>query len=117
MRWPLLLWLLAALACRSPAPNIDAERTRPPFNRTETKRALNEAAEHAASCGQPAGPRGEGQVECLFAPNGSVRSVRFLAGAFEGTDAGRCVESWFLKVTVPAYRGGTVFVTKKFEVR
>lgn len=78
MRWLLLLWLVAALACRAAVPQIDAERTRPPFNRSEAKRALNEAAEHAASCGQSAGPRGEGRVECVYAPNGSVRSVHFV---------------------------------------
>jgi len=116
MRWSVLLCLMAAIACRESSPSIGPEHA-PPFDKRAAKRALNEATEHAASCGQSAGPRGEGRVECVYAPSGKVRAVHFLSGTFERTEVGDCVRSWFLKATVPAYSGPSpVFVSKTFAV-
>jgi predicted Zn finger-like uncharacterized protein len=87
----------------------------PEFNRDAAAQSLGDAASRADSCRSIGGPSGSGQATVTFAPNGRV-SAASVGGEFAGTTVGACIARLFRNVTVPAFSGESVTVSKRFTI-
>ncbi|MFZ5894038.1 MAG: zinc-ribbon domain-containing protein [Myxococcota bacterium] len=87
----------------------------PEFNREAAAQGLGDAASRAESCRSLGGPSGSGQATVTFSPNGRVSSAT-IAGEFAGTTVGACISRLFRSVTVPAFSGESVTVSKRFTI-
>jgi hypothetical protein len=86
-----------------------------PFDRALAAKLLGASAERARSCGRPDGPRGTARARITFAPDGAVAGVE-LASPFDDTEVGRCLAAEITRVSLPAFDGEPVRVTKSFEI-
>jgi hypothetical protein len=94
-------------------PASTGERT---FDREAARRALEDAARHAANCRPPGGPRGKGRVQLRFEPNGKVGAAWLMTPLFDNTTSGSCVLMLFRRATVPEFDGPAEMVIKSFEI-
>ncbi len=69
-----------------------------------------------ATCKKPGGPTGEGHVLVTLVPSGKVKSVVVDTAPFAKTKMAGCIAKAFTKVRVPAFRGDSVVVGKKFRI-
>lgn len=92
------------------------EPTKPPFDTSAAKAALQAASSSAASCKQDDGPTGSGKVQVTFAPTGRATSANVIEGPFGGTSVGGCVAKLFRAAKVPAFSGDPVTVSKSFTI-
>ena len=87
------------------------------FDRSAAKAALAAAASMAAGCKQPDDPSGGARVSVTFALSGRVTSAKLVSGAFGGTKTGGCIVRAFRSISVPAFAGDPVTVTKDISVQ
>jgi len=73
------------------------------FNKAAARSALEDGADHAASCRNIDTPAGAARVAVTFAPSGKVTSAVIESGPFVGTAAGGCVASKFRNLHIPAF--------------
>jgi predicted Zn finger-like uncharacterized protein len=93
-----------------------AEETKPPFDTSAAKAALEAASASASSCKSDDGPTGRGKVQVTFAPTGRATSASVIEGPFGGTSVGGCVAKIFRGAKVPAFSGDAVTVSKSFTI-
>jgi hypothetical protein len=86
------------------------------FDRDAARRALEDAAGHAANCRPPGGPRGKGRVQLRFEPNGKVGAAWLMTPLFDNTTSGSCVLMLFRRATIPEFDGPAEMVIKSFEI-
>ena len=86
------------------------------FDRDAARRALEEAARHAANCRPPGGPRGKGRVQLRFEPDGKVGAAWLMTPLFDNSTSGSCVLMLFRRATVPEFDGPAEMVVKSFEI-
>jgi hypothetical protein len=111
---------LPAPAPSAAAPPSAPSATQPraaagPFNRGAALAQLGAASRRAASCKQPAGPTGGGQVTVTFSPDGSPSKVS-VASPFAGTSSGACLIGAFSAARVPPFTGSPVTLPWRFQV-
>jgi hypothetical protein len=87
------------------------------FDKGAAKAALAAAASMAAACKQPDDPSGGARVSVTFSPSGRVTTAKLVSGAFMGTPTGSCIARAFRTISVPAFSGDPVTVTKEVAVR
>lgn len=73
------------------------------FNKSAARSALEDAADHAASCRNIDTPAGAARVAVTFAPSGKVTSAVIESGPFVGTASGGCVASKFRNLHIPPF--------------
>jgi len=86
------------------------------FDRDAARRALEDAARHAANCRPPGGPRGKGRVQLRFEPSGKVGAAWLMTPLFDNTTSGSCVLMLFRRATIPEFDGPAEMVIKSFEI-
>jgi len=91
--------------------------TNPPadFDRDLAARLIGAALERSKTCPVLGGPTGQGRARVTFAADGSATLVEVEA-PFHDTEVGRCIERTLERVSLPAFSGSAVTVSKKFEV-
>jgi hypothetical protein len=87
------------------------------FDRAAAKAALAAAASAASGCKEPDDPSGGARVAVTFAPSGRVTSSKVMGPPFQGTQTGGCIARAFRGITVPAFDGDPVTITKEVSVR
>lgn len=108
--------MAARLARSDDAPAAPKSNSNDPeFNRDAAAQSLGDAASRADSCRTLGGPSGTGQATVTFSPNGRV-SAASVGGEFAGTTVGACITRLFRGVTVPAFSGDAVTVSKRFTI-
>ena len=108
--------MAARLARSDDAPAAPKSNSNDPeFNRDAAAQSLGDAASRADSCRTLGGPSGTGQATVTFSPNGRV-SAASVGGDFAGTTVGACITRLFRGVTVPAFSGDAVTVSKRFTI-
>lgn len=85
------------------------------FDRALAARLLSAGADRARACARPSGPSGPGRVRLTFSPDGSITSADVEA-PFKDTEVGRCVAHELARVSLPAFAGSPVTVTKRFDI-
>ena len=82
------------------------------------KKVVSEALDAVSlnMCKKPGGPTGEGHVLVTLAPNGKVKSAVVDTAPFAGSKAAGCIAKAFQKVRVPAFKGETIVLGKKFRI-
>jgi hypothetical protein len=84
-----------------------------PFDRSAAASALaTVSVQHCSASGQV----GTGHVMVTFAPTGRVSEVVVDDANFNGTPAGRCVQTAFFDARVPPFAGSPVKVGKSFSL-
>lgn len=73
------------------------------FDKSAARSALEDAADHAASCRNIDTPAGAARVAVTFAPSGKVTSAVIESGPFVGTASGGCVASKFRNLHIPPF--------------
>lgn len=96
----------------APAPSPAAGE----FDTSAAKAALAAAASAASACKQPDDPGGGARVSVTFAPSGRVTIAR-VTGSYQGTPTGSCIARAFRTISVPAFGGDPVTVTKEVAIR
>ena len=103
-----------------PAPKADvAERTRPalaPFDATAAESALTTAAQQASSCRQAGDPTGVAKVVVTFAPSGRVTSATISGPPFAGTQTGSCIAKTMRGMSLPAFEGERMTISKTLVI-
>jgi eukaryotic-like serine/threonine-protein kinase len=75
-----------------------------PFDRAETRAALDATAADLESCAKKRGPRGPGSIRAYIHPNGKI--VRLQIGPpYAGTETGRCIRERFVATPLPPFTG------------
>lgn len=87
------------------------------FNKSAASAALNGAAGAAAGCKAPGDPNGVARVSVTFAPSGRATRAVVNGGPFAGTATGSCVAAAFRSLSVPAFSGDPVTVSKSVSIR
>ncbi len=87
------------------------------FNKDAARAALGGAAASAAGCAQPDGPRGTGTVRVTFSSSGRATQALIQGPPFAGTSTGSCIASKFRGISVPAFTGDAVSVTKSVTIQ
>ncbi|MGC4091422.1 MAG: hypothetical protein QM756_26790 [Polyangiaceae bacterium] len=87
----------------------------PEFNREAAAQGLGDAASRVESCRSVGAATGSGQATVTFAPSGHVSATN-IGGEFAGTTVGACIARLFRAVTVPAFSGESVTVSKRFSL-
>lgn len=85
------------------------------FDGREASKAMSVAIDAAGVCRRDGGPIGAGTVSVTFDPNGRAAKVQFLAGAYAGTDVGRCLEQRLLSVRVAPWSRGEGRAAARFR--
>jgi hypothetical protein len=85
------------------------------FNAAAAKSAIASAAARASACHDGASPPEKSVVTITFAPSGEASHVT-ATGALAGTPTGACVEQLFRGVSVPAFTGDSVTVSRTVSV-
>jgi hypothetical protein len=123
------------LAKRAPEPvrtNVPATTATPPpthaqvpapapapagdFDASAARAALAAAGSAASACKQPDDPGGGARVSVTFAPSGRVTIAR-VTGSYQGTPTGSCIARAFRTISVPAFGGEPVTVSKDIAIR
>jgi len=101
----------------APAPTATEKRPAPlqPFNSSAAAERLSRAASEVSRCATAKGPSGPGRVTVKFATSGQITSAT-VSAPYQGTSAGDCVAKTFRKVSVPAFDGNTVTLSKSFTL-
>jgi hypothetical protein len=86
------------------------------FDQGAARAALSAAAATAAGCKQPDDPSGGARVSVVFSTSGRVSSAQVTGGPFQGTKTGACIAGAFRGVSVPAFEGDPVSVTKSVTI-
>lgn len=89
----------------------------PEFNKAAANAALNGAAGSASGCKAPGDPSGVARVSVTFAPSGRATRSVVNGAPFGGTTTGSCVAAAFRSLSVPAFTGDPVTVTKSVSIR
>lgn len=87
------------------------------FNKSAASSALNGAAGAAAGCKAPGDPSGVARVSVTFAPSGKATRAVVNGAPFGGTATGSCVAAAFRNISVPAFSGDPVTVSKSVSIR
>jgi hypothetical protein len=87
------------------------------FDRGAAAAAMSTAVGEASSCRLPEQPSGRAQVTMTFAPSGRVTQVIVNGSPYAGTEAGSCIARAFRGISIPAFVGEPVTVTKSVRVR
>jgi hypothetical protein len=85
------------------------------FNAAAAKTAIGSAAARASACHDGTSPPEKSVVTITFAPSGEASHVT-ATGALAGTPTGACVEQLFRGVSVPAFTGDSVTVSRTVSV-
>lgn len=85
------------------------------FDAAAAKAAIASAAARASACHDGTSPPEKSVVTITFAPSGEASNVS-ATGALAGTPTGACVEQLFRGVTVPAFAGDSVTVSRTVSV-
>ena len=85
----------------------------PPFDRGAAMEALNRAKQEAKTCDEIE-PRVNAHVKITFAPDGSVTEAVVDVPELRGA-AAACIEPFYRRVRVPAFRGAPVSVGSGIE--
>ncbi len=109
----------------APAPNVAPEAvelaeeegasTGTGFDAAAAKASIGSAAGRASACHDGTSPPEKSLVTITFAPSGEASAVA-VSGAIAGTPTGACVEQLFRGVTVPAFTGDNVTVSRTVRI-
>lgn len=83
-----------------------------PFDSAAAQSALTTAAAQASSCRQDGDPTGVARVVVTFAPSGRVTSATISGPPFAGTQTGSCIAKTMRGMTLPAFTGDHMTVSK-----
>lgn len=86
------------------------------FDRGAAQAALGSAAGGAKGCKKDGGPTGSTKVQVTFAPSGRVTTVN-VGPPFAGTPVGSCIAGAFKGLSVPAFSGSPVTVSKTVSIK
>jgi hypothetical protein len=89
----------------------------PEFNKGAATAALNGAAGSASGCKAPGDPSGVARVSVTFAPSGRATRAVVSGAPYSGTATGSCVAAAFRSLSVPAFAGDPVTVSKSVSIR
>lgn len=89
----------------------------PEFNKSAATAALNGAAGSASGCRAPSDPTGVARVSVTFAPSGRATRAAVNGAPYSGTATGSCVAAAFRGLSVPAFTGDPVTVSKSVSIR
>lgn len=112
--------LAEAMAAATPGggtPPPPPPSTGPEFNKSAATAALNGAAGAASGCKAPSDPAGLVRVSVTFAPSGRATRAVVNGPPYAGTTTGSCVAAAFRTLSVPAFSGDPVTVSKSVSVR
>ena len=101
------------VAHNAPPPAADGTE----FDRAAARSALAGAAAQASSCRKDGDPSGTATLTITFAPSGRVTSAQIQGPPFAGTPTGGCIANTMRHITVPAFAGEHVTVTKQIVVQ
>lgn len=87
----------------------------PPFDRETATQGLAAAAQRIGSCKTLSGPTGTATATITFATSGQVASAS-VGGDYSGTIVGACIANIFKSVSVPAFGGEPISVSKRFTL-
>ncbi|MFC1641242.1 hypothetical protein ACFL5O_00940 [Myxococcota bacterium] len=87
------------------------------FDKAAARSALEEAEKTASGCRQGTDPRGTAVVIVTFDLSGRASDSFVKGKPFAGTRTGACVAAVMRRVTVPAFGGRPVTVSKRVEVQ
>lgn len=110
----------AAGSANAPPAGASAELPEgPEFDKAAARAVLADAAARASGCKLPEGevPVDRVKVAVIFAASGRVTSARVTSSSFQGTKAGGCIANAFRGVSVPAFGGSPVTITKDVVLR
>jgi serine/threonine-protein kinase len=85
------------------------------FDAAAAKAAIGAAAGRASACHDGTSPPEKSLVTITFASSGEASAVT-VSGAIAGTPTGACVEQLFRGVTVPAFTGDSVTVSRTVSI-
>jgi hypothetical protein len=115
----------APAAPEGTAPNVAAEAvelaeeegasTGTGFDAAAAKASIGGAAARASACHDGTSPPEKSLVTITFATSGEASAVT-VSGAIAGTPTGACVEQLFRGVTVPAFTGDSVTVSRTVSI-
>lgn len=83
-----------------------------PFDAGVAQAALEAAAGQASSCRQDGDPTGVARVVVTFAPSGRVTSATISGPPFAGTQTGSCIARTMRGMSVPAFTGDHMTISK-----
>ena len=98
-----------------PAPKPAVQKPLEPagaFNAGAADSALATAAARASSCRQDGDPTGVARVVVTFAPSGRVTSATISGPPFAGTQTGSCIAKTMRGMSVPAFTGDRMTISK-----
>ena len=74
--------------------------------------AFTSAAQQASSCRQAGDPTGVAKVVVTFAPSGRVTSATISGPPFAGTETGSCIAKTMRGMSLPAFEGERMTISK-----
>ena len=83
-----------------------------PFDPAAADSALTTAAQQASSCRQDGDPTGVAKVIVTFAPSGRVTSATIGGPPFAGTQTGSCIAKTMRGMSLPAFEGERMTISK-----
>ncbi|HEY6728102.1 MAG TPA: hypothetical protein VI197_29035 [Polyangiaceae bacterium] len=98
-----------------PAAKVEAGRAQEPagaFDPSAAQAALATAAGQASSCRQDGDPTGVARVVVTFAPSGRVTSATISGPPFAGTQTGSCIARTMRGMSLPAFTGDHMTISK-----
>jgi len=99
-----------------PAPKaVPVERSRAavgPFDPTAADSAFTSAAQQASACRQAGDPTGVAKVLVTFAPSGRVTSATISGPPFAGTQTGSCIAKTMRGMSLRAFEGDRMTISK-----
>jgi hypothetical protein len=82
------------------------------FDPSAADAALDTAAQQASSCRQAGDPTGVAKVVVTFAPSGRVTSAMISGPPFAGTQTGSCIAKTMRGMSLPAFEGEHMTISK-----
>lgn len=98
-----------------PAPQSVTQRAQAEaaaFDPSAAQSALATAAQQASSCRQDGDPTGVARVVVTFAPSGRVTSATISGPPFAGTQTGSCIARTMRGMSLPAFTGDHMTISK-----
>ena len=83
-----------------------------PFSAEAAEAQLSLAVKEASACRQPGDPTGVARVAVTFAPSGRVTSATISDPPFAGTSTGSCIAKTMRGMSLPAFEGEHVTISK-----
>jgi len=94
----------------------NTRQNKPEFSRDAARKVLRQATTDVQRCKIPNGPLGRGRVSVVFEPSGTVSSVA-VGPPYVHTTVEACIAKTFGQISIPAFRGGSVTVSKSFMIQ